>query len=180
MTRWTLFKPTCARCNEETVSISIVFQALCWIFDLLTKYSSGFVCSTHHLEIQPPPQLVFDQEAFSATKDLMPTAQFCHEITTSSSYRSLTINLQVTHTIDILKPSPNATKIQASSLPWLQTVEFGSELDLSLTCVIEGTAVPCRHLRAFSFVSDVVMALREVCANLTSQALTLSLPSGLL
>ncbi|KAF8606064.1 hypothetical protein BDV93DRAFT_605057 [Ceratobasidium sp. AG-I] len=93
----------------------------------------------------------------------MPTIQICHEITASSSYRSLTVNLQVTHTIDALKPSPKAVKIQASFVPWLQTVEFGSELDISLACAIEGTTVPCRHLRTFPFVSDIVTALRETC-----------------
>lgn len=141
--------------------------------DLLTSANA-------HFEIWLQPHLAFHLEFSSAVGVTMPTIQFCHEMTAISSYRSLAIDLQVTHTIDILTPSPNAIKTQASSLPWLQTVEFGSELDLTLSCVIEGTPVLCRHLRTFPFVSDILKALREVRGCQASQALTLSLPLDLL
>jgi hypothetical protein len=92
----------------------------------------------------------------------MPTTHFYHNITSFSTYRPLTLELRISHAIEIDGSIPEPTEIQSLSSSLLREADFGGVLALEVSCVVDCLRVAANRLHAFPFVSNVVKQLQEV------------------
>ncbi|KAG9126996.1 hypothetical protein FRC07_001076 [Ceratobasidium sp. 392] len=91
----------------------------------------------------------------------MSIAKLCHNMTSVSTYRPLTVDLSLCHSFEIAEPTLNPTEIHNLSFASIREADFSALLELEISCVIGHFRVAADRLSRFPFVSDVLKQLRE-------------------
>ncbi|KAG8680955.1 hypothetical protein FRC08_015944 [Ceratobasidium sp. 394] len=93
----------------------------------------------------------------------MTSAELRHNLTSVSTYRPLTAGLNLYHSFEIADSALDPAEMQNLSLTSLREADFGTQLELEISCAIGRFRVASDRLARFPFVSNLLTQLREVC-----------------